>query len=79
MLVNILPRETLTCPEVLMSLDTSSGLRWNTSLPLMLVMKSPDLRPALSAGESALALATPSHRPRSFRLTDTPAVIILIM
>ena len=35
-----------------MSLVTSSGLRWNTSLPLMLVMKSQGLRPALPEAEA---------------------------
>ena len=62
-----------TLPEFLMSLVTSSGVRWNTSLPLILVMKSPGLRPPLAQAESALALATPNHSPLSWRRTATPA------
>ena len=55
-----------------MSLETSSGVRWKTILPLILVMKSPDLRLAMLAGVLSLTLATLTHSPLSPLLAWTP-------
>ena len=62
-----------TLPEFLMSLDTSSGRRWKTILPLILLMKSPCLRLAWLAGLPSLTLATLTHSPASCLLAATPA------
>ena len=64
-----------TLPEFLINLDTSSGRRWKTILPLILVMKSPCLSPPSLAGVSSLTLATLTQSPLSCLLAATPDMV----